>query len=240
MTALSDGSADTGEVATLTLTPNAAYTVGTPGSANVTITDSTPTITVAATDATATEGVDTGTFTFTRAGGNLTAALTVNVTVSGTATNNTDYTLGGIQFGTQVVFAASATTAVVTLTAIQDVPLDNSETSTITIASGAYTIGNPSAATVTIVDTAPPVVTIAAPDASATEGSDTGTFRFTRTGGNIAAPLTVNFAVSGTATNVTDYTLGRNAVRNSGGICRSIHDGGRHRDGDSRHSCGQR
>ncbi len=133
--------------------------------------------------------------------------MTVNVTVSGTATNNTDYTLGGIQFGTQVVFAASATTAVVTLTAIQDVPLDNSETSTITIAAGVYAIGNPSAATVTIVDTPAPVITLTATDASAAEGSDTGIYTFTRTGGNISQPLAVLYTASGTATLNTDYTL---------------------------------
>ena len=51
-----------------------------------------PVVTIAVTDATATEGTpaDTGVFTVSRTG-STTAALTVNYTVSGTATNGTDY-----------------------------------------------------------------------------------------------------------------------------------------------------
>ncbi|NOT60743.1 MAG: hypothetical protein HOP19_11040 [Acidobacteria bacterium] len=51
-----------------------------------------------------------------------------------------------------------------------------------------------------------PVVTITAQDSSAAEaGSDTGTFRITRTGATTSA-LTVNYSISGSAINGTDYT----------------------------------
>jgi len=51
----------------------------------------------------------------------------------------------------------------------------------------------------------PPTVTVTATDAAAAEtGTDTGTFTITRTGATSSA-LTVNFAVSGTATSVADY-----------------------------------
>ena len=51
-----------------------------------------PTVTIAATDATATEaGLTTGTFTVSRTG-STTAALTVHYSVSGTATAGSDYT----------------------------------------------------------------------------------------------------------------------------------------------------
>ena len=51
-----------------------------------------PTVTIAATDASASEiGPDTGTFTITRTG-STTALLSVFFTISGTATNNGDYT----------------------------------------------------------------------------------------------------------------------------------------------------
>ena len=99
-----------------------------------------------------------------------------------------------------MVFPANASTAVVTLTAIQDIPLDNGETAILTVAAGpasgagAYAIGTPSTATVTIADNGPPVITLVATDATATEGpADTGAFTFTRAGGNLAAALTVNF-----------------------------------------------
>jgi hypothetical protein len=51
-----------------------------------------------------------------------------------------------------------------------------------------------------------PVVTIAAPDASAAESPlDAGTFRVSRTG-STAAPLTVSYTVGGSATSGSDYT----------------------------------
>ncbi|HVF51360.1 MAG TPA: Ig-like domain-containing protein [Pyrinomonadaceae bacterium] len=53
----------------------------------------------------------------------------------------------------------------------------------------------------------PPVVTVSATDANASEpGLDTGTFNVNRTGGT-SAPLTVTYAVAGTATNGTDYGM---------------------------------
>ena len=56
----------------------------------------------------------------------------------------------------------------------------------------------------------PPVasatVTVSVPDAAAAEaGRDPGTIRITRAGGNLAAPLVVAYAVSGTATAGSDY-----------------------------------
>src|SRR5439155_5115491 len=50
-----------------------------------------------------------------------------------------------------------------------------------------------------------PTVTVTATDANASEaGADPGVFTITRTGSNTAS-LTVNFALSGTAANGTDY-----------------------------------
>ena len=53
------------------------------------------------------------------------------------------------------------------------------------------------------------LVSVSATDALAAEsGANTGTFRLTRAGSAIllAAPLTVAFTLTGTATNGTDYT----------------------------------
>ena len=63
----------------------------------------------------------------------------------------------------------------------------------------------PSAATVTIADNDPVVVTVVATDPTASEtGPDTGTFTVSRTGPTTAA-LTVSYAVTGTATAGSDY-----------------------------------
>ena len=51
-----------------------------------------------------------------------------------------------------------------------------------------------------------PSVTVQASDASASEsGRNTGTFRLSRSGSKWAAPITVTFTLTGTATNGTDY-----------------------------------
>jgi hypothetical protein len=68
-----------------------------------------------------------------------------------------------------------------------------------------YSIGAADSATVTIADD-PPTVNLVATDSDAAErGPDSGVFTFTRTGGNLAAALTVSVTRTGTATNVSDF-----------------------------------
>jgi hypothetical protein len=163
-----------------------------------------PTVTIAATDAIATEaGLTTGQYTVTRTGAT-TAALTVSYAVTGTATAGSDYAAltGSVQIP---VGAASAT---ITVTPIDDLLVEPDETVIATLgANAAYTVGAASSATVTIQsnDVALPTVTIAATDAIATEaGLTTGQYTVTRTGATTAA-LTVNYTVGGTATAGSDY-----------------------------------
>src|SRR5206468_2676992 len=81
-----------------------------------------PTVTVTATDANASEtGPDSGTFTITRTG-DTTAPLTVNYSLSGTASNGTDYQ----QLGTSVTIAAGVSSATVTVTPIDDTEVEGS------------------------------------------------------------------------------------------------------------------
>jgi tartrate-resistant acid phosphatase type 5 len=111
--------------------------------------NSPPTVTVAATDATAAEaGADPGTFTVTRTG-STTSALTVNLTVGGTATNGVDYA----SISSTVTIAAGASSATVQLTPVDDSLAEGTETATLTVgASGAYNIGAANTATVSIQD----------------------------------------------------------------------------------------
>jgi len=110
-----------------------------------------PAVTVAATDPTAGEsgtGQRTGTFRFTRTAP-LTAALTVNFTVSGSATAGRDYT----SIGTTVRFAVGSATATKTVSGINDSLVERDETVRVTLAGGTgYNVGSPSSATVTIKD----------------------------------------------------------------------------------------
>jgi hypothetical protein len=91
---------------------------------------------------------------------------------------------------------------------VDDDFIEGSETVVLTISAGiSYILGTPKAATVTIHDNDfPPVVTVAATTAGASEDGPTpGVFTFTRTG-KTTSSLTIKFAVSGTATPGTDYT----------------------------------
>ena len=106
--------------------------------------DSIAEISVAATDADASEvGPDTGTWTLTRSG-LTTSALTVNFSLGGTATSGDDYS---INVTSPVSFAAGETTKVVTLTPVDDaVGSEVGEVATLTVTSGTgYVIGNASA-----------------------------------------------------------------------------------------------
>lgn len=159
-----------------------------------------PTISVVATDDSASEAGGTGTFTFYRSGA-VTDELTVDFAVTGTATSGVDY----VAIGTSVTFAIGQSTATKTVTVLDDADVEDPETVVVTLQTGTgYVLGSPSAATVTILSDDLPVVTVEATDDSATEGGDTGTFTFTRTGPTTAG-LTTFFTLSGTADEGLDY-----------------------------------
>jgi len=65
----------------------------------------------------------------------------------------------------------------------------------------------------------PAVVTVSVPDAAAAEaGLDPGRIRLTRSGGDLSAPLTVRFAVGGSATPRADYVALPEAVTFAAGV----------------------
>src|SRR6185369_13337049 len=204
---LDDTLVESNETVVVTLAAGTGYVIGSPSNATVTIQDDDATVTVAATDPLAGEpgtGHSTGTFTFTRTGFTG-GALTVNFTVGGTATSGGDYT----SIGSNVSFAAGSSTAVKTVSVLDDTLVESNETVVVTLAAGTgYVIGSPSNATVTIQDDDATTITVTATDPLAGEpgtGHSTGTFTFTRTGFTGGA-LTVNFTVGGTATSGSDYT----------------------------------
>ncbi|MFN5593426.1 MAG: beta strand repeat-containing protein, partial [Aphanizomenon sp.] len=202
------------ETAILTVTSGTGYTVGTVASATVNIADNDPPqVSVVATDADAAETVlgttpNPGQYTLTRTG-DVTGSLTVNVALSGTATNGTDYTT----IPTTVTFAANSSTALVNLNVTDDTLVEGAETATLTVTSGTgYTVGTSASAIVNIADNDLPTITVVATDANA-DAAETllgttpnpGQYTLTRTGATTSS-LTVNVALTGTATNGTDYT----------------------------------
>jgi hypothetical protein len=104
-------------------------------------------VTLVATDANASEtGPNTGTFTISRTGAT-TAGLTVRYSVTGTAANGTDYaSLSGL-----LTIPAGASSAVVTVTPINDTEKEGNESVILTLSpDAAYTVGSPDPATVRI------------------------------------------------------------------------------------------
>ncbi|HOZ03810.1 MAG TPA: Calx-beta domain-containing protein, partial [Arenimonas sp.] len=161
-----------------------------------------PSVTIAVAPASVSEdGATNLTYTVTRSL-NLSSPTTVNITTSGTATSGTDYA-GGVA---TVVIPASATTATITINPTVDSTVEADETVTLTVAAGAgYTVGAPSAATGTILNDDVPTATISvAPASVAEDGAPNLVYTVTLNQASLSA-LSVNFALSGTAANGTDF-----------------------------------
>ena len=174
--------------------------------ATVTIADE-PAVTLTATDAAAAElGPNTGTVVVTRTGAT-TYDRDVFIALSGTALNTSDYTitspalLGSVNFNSfSIRIPAGQTSATVTVT-----PIFIASTAEVEGPETAIFASEGAVATVTIADE--PAVTLTATDAAAAElGPNTATVVVARAGAT-TYDRDVFIAISGTATNVSDYAI---------------------------------
>jgi len=209
---IDDSTVESSETVRLTINSNTAYTIGSPSYATVTITDDDdipiPVVTISAPDASAGEPANDGYFTISRTGDTSNSLLVYYSTSGSSASAGSDYSaLSGY-----VYIYAGQSSASIAVNVIDDATVESSETVRLTISSNAaYNIGSPSYATVTITDndSVPPadgpIVTITAPDASAAEPANDGSFRISRTG-DTSSSLRVYYSTSGsTASAGTDY-----------------------------------
>ena len=204
-----DANTEADETAIMTVTAGAGYNIaGT--AATGTITNDDATVSVAVSPASVTEdGAANLVYTFTRTG-LLTSALTVDFTVGGSATFNTDYTqTGAATFAAAagtVTFAANSATATITIDPTADIVAESDETAVLTLAASGtgYTSANPTVATGTISNDDTVVTLAIAPSTVTEDGAATLVYTFTRTGPTTSA-LTVNFDVAGTAAFGSDY-----------------------------------
>jgi len=217
-----DAIVETDETINLTLSsPGVGGTLAAPSSVILTIADNDvalPVITAAATDNSASEPSDTGVFTITRSGSTA-VALTVAYTVGGSATAGSDYTtLSG-----SVTILAGSTTATVTVTPIDDLATESTETISLTLSANAsYTLGTPNSGSINLLDNdQPTVVTLQVSDASAGENNNPGQFIVTRSG-STASALTVNYTIAGSATNTTDYAFLSGSVNIAAGATTEV------------------
>lgn len=160
-----------------------------------------PNITVVATDANAAEPNNPGIFTLTRSGVT-TRALTVYYTVFGLARPGADH----VALNGEALFVVGQSTATVTVQPMDDSSYEGTEHLTMQILPGIhYQNGTNEVATVMIADDEKQPIRVAATLAEVFEGSGTnGVFSFLREG-DTRLPLTVNFTLTGTATNGVHY-----------------------------------
>ncbi|MGB3467593.1 MAG: Calx-beta domain-containing protein, partial [Cyclobacteriaceae bacterium] len=130
------------------------------------------------------------------------SAVTVNLTVSGTATQGTDYA----NIGTSVIFPANQSTVTIPVDVTADNLIEGDETVIVTLTgtdNADVTVGATDNATVTITDDDAAVLSIVA-TTQAAEDATNGVFTVT-TSNQFATAALVTFAVSGTATQGGDY-----------------------------------
>lgn len=199
-----DTLAEAAETVVLTLSAPSNAVLSTTTSHTFTLQDDdTPVVSVVASTAQAVEGGAPGVFTLNRTG-DLTSELTVNFTRSGTAASGSDFT--AFAPATSITFPAGQASVERTVLPLQDTTPEIDETILLTLASGTgYVIGSPATATVTLADDDVNVIEVSATDATASEAGDAGEFTLTRSG-PLTASLTVNYTITGTATNGTDCT----------------------------------
>jgi len=188
-----------------TITTTANDTTGVNGSFSVS--NILPVVGVIASQPNASEDGTTGTFTFSRTG-DTSASLTVNYTLSGTASNGVDYTTLS---GTAVIPAGDSSLDV-TVTPIADAIPEPTETAILTISSSPTYFVGASSATVLISDATPPVLSVAAYIPSMYERfpGDYAGVQVTRPLGNTNISVSIdvtNFTFGGTAVRDVDYVV---------------------------------
>jgi hypothetical protein len=203
-TAVQDAIYEGNELAIITLGTLTNVSAGTMTTDTIIITDDevAPVVTLSSSGATVAEAAGTRTITATQ---NITSTLTTKVYLSksGTATNNTDYTLID-----SIIIPAGSTSASITLTAVQDAIYEGNETIIIDISSVMNgTENGTQQTTVSIIDDdAIPTVTLSTGTTSIAEAAATTTVTATLSNASSSA-VKVYLSKSGTATTATDYTL---------------------------------
>jgi hypothetical protein len=219
--ALADSAVEGTESATVTLSTHTSYILP-PDAASYSgtfyITDfQTPTVTIIASDAAATESAnDPGVFVIARTG-DTTLPLTVQLGLTGSALQGVDYS----PIPAQITIPAGNESASIVVIPIDDEIGEPAQTVRLYLRAGnSYIIGQQGDATVTISDNNDvPYVTVNTTGV-AKEPSTNGTFRIT-TQGSGTGNITVRYTVSGSATSGVDFTalsgtisIGRNTTAN--------------------------
>lgn len=213
VTPVNDTSIEGPETVVMQLGLDAAYVISGPATATVVIEDddtTLPKVSITAQTIAAVENpLRASRFTITRTGPTV-SNLIVKLAYTGTASNGVDY----ISLASSNIMPAGAASADITVTPVDDGVSEGFETIVATLVTDAAYLKDPNAssATVLMVDDDQQVVSLEVPKATAREVDlslpgavpDPGVFVVTRSG-DVSLPLTVYYAVSGTALHGVDY-----------------------------------
>jgi hypothetical protein len=207
VTPLDDTVLEAAERVTLTVLPDANYTVGTTAPQSVTINDNDSGLPAIGFTRAASSGPESDTTAqlSVSLSSNSTATVTVNYAVTGGTASGSgvDYTLAA---GT-LRFLPSTNTQNLNLSIVNDTLVEANETVVITLSNPSGAVLDATAAhTYTILDDdASGAIAVTAADVIATEsGPTTGTFRIARSGGT-GGDQTVYFQIIGSASSPSDY-----------------------------------
>ncbi|MEK6986283.1 MAG: Calx-beta domain-containing protein [Candidatus Thermoplasmatota archaeon] len=213
---VNDGAQEVSEAVILDITPTAGFPAGAKTATVNIADDDTPSLSVTAvpaSPATVAEPSITGIFTITRNSAELDRLVTF--TTAGTATRGgaaPDYVLkkGEEVLDGAVMMGVGETSVTITVEVVDDSTVEPAETIVLDISSNnaAFPAGAKTASMTIAASDAPTLVlTVAATTSAATESGTDGAFTITRSGAPTTDALDVTFAVTGTATRGTDYTL---------------------------------
>jgi hypothetical protein len=206
--ALDDKEVEPNETVQLTINPSPTYSITTASATATILDDDLLVVTVSPTGSGLAEPGSSGRFTIQR-DGDITSALLIYYTLTGSASNGVDYTTPS----GSVTIPAGATAADVTINALDDAIVEGDETVTLVVTTNAaYDVGTPGSATSILRDDERVTVSVSAADNFASEpGSDFGTFSISRSG-STSGNLTVNLVINGTAIGGVDYVPFENPV----------------------------
>lgn len=207
ITATNDAFVEGDESVTLVVLTNAAYDIGIPGSATLTLRDDEKvTVTVTASDDAASEpGSDFGEFTISR-GSATSGSLAVNLAINGTALAGSDY----LPLDNPAIIPDGSSSVTLTVIPFDDLHWEEAvETVVVTlVASTNYNVGSPNQATVNLADdetSGSPAVGFCFSTFAALENESPGlAVALSRTS---SAPVTVQYQVIGGTASGADYTL---------------------------------
>lgn len=179
---------------------NDTYNLGTPYTATLNIKDNAdkPLITVSANSAA--EPATNGTFTF-QSNGTFTGNVIIRYTLSGTATSGVDYTAPSGQVS---INGNGSNTATVTIPIVNDALPEDTETIVLKITPDpAYVVYNDGTASMRLKDDDSTGIAVSTHSTVPAEPSTASSFYLSREG--TTGSLTINYTITGTATNGVDY-----------------------------------